>query len=75
MLYPMAPSASLANKFEHISMNSIIEVTNFEPEKTFKNKTDKVKADHKKIITSLDMDLSDIPKKTLHLLNVSTLIS
>ena len=37
-------------------MNSSIEVTKFEPETTFENSIDEIKADRVKIITSLDVN-------------------
>ena len=56
-------SASLDNNFEHISVNSRIEATKFEPETTFEITINNVKYNRLKIITSIDMNLSDITSK------------
>ena len=47
-------------QFKHINMKSIFKVEKFKPETTFEKKINEIKADHMKIITSLDMDLSAI---------------
>ena len=52
--------ASFDKNFEHISPSSRIEATKFEPEPKFEMNIDKIKYDRMKIITSLDMKLSDI---------------
>ena len=41
-------------------MKSIIEVAKFEPEPTLENTINKIKSNHLKSITSLDMNISDI---------------
>ena len=57
---------SFDKKFENISMNSIIEAKKFKLETTFENNVDDIKANHLKIITSLEIKLSAITsKKTL----------
>ena len=53
-------SASLDNNFEHISVNSRIEATKFEPETTFEITINDVKYNRLKIITSLDINISSI---------------
>ena len=57
--------ASFDNNSEQISVNSRIEATKFEPEKSFEDNIDVIKADHVKIITSLDMNLLVITSKNL----------
>ena len=47
-------------KFEQICMNSRIKTSKFEPNTTFENNIYEIKADHKKIIASLDMNVSSI---------------
>ena len=48
---------SFDNKFEQIIMNSIIEATQFEPETTFENNIDEIKAGRVKIITSFGVNI------------------
>ena len=48
------------DNFEQLSMNSIIEVEQFEPEPTFENTNNDIKYDHLKVITYIDMNASAI---------------
>ena len=48
-------------------MNIRIEATKFGPEPTFENNIDKIKADHVKRITSLDVNISVITSKKPYL--------
>ena len=59
--------ASFDKKFENISMNSIIEAKKFKLETTFENNVDDIKANHLKIITSLEIKLSAITSKKPYL--------
>ena len=54
---------SFDKHFEQISVHSRIEATKFEPETTFENNIDEIKADNVKIITSLYINLSAIASK------------
>ena len=47
-------------------MNSIIEVAKFEPETTFENNIDEIKADNMKSITPLDMNLPAVTSRKPH---------
>ena len=62
---------SFEENFQQLSMNSRIEVAKFEPEPTFENTINEIKANDLKGITSLDMILSDITSnKVYFLLNI-----
>ena len=52
--------ASFNNKFEQISINSIIEATKFKPETTFEKNIDDAKANNVKSRTSIGMNPSAI---------------
>ena len=48
------------NNFKQISMNIRFEVENFEPEPTFENTINEIKANHLEIITSIDINVSAV---------------
>ena len=57
-------------------MNSIIKAAKLKPEPTFENTSNKIKADHLKSTTSLDMNLSYMNlKNPLFLMNIQNMIS
>ena len=59
------------DNFEHIIMNSRIEVEKFDPEPPLENTIDEIKANHLKIITFVDKNVSAITlKNPLRLLNI-----
>ena len=53
-------TTAFENKFEGISVSSIIKITKFEPGTAFEKNIYYIKADLVKIITSLDMNLLSI---------------
>ena len=53
--------ASFDENFDHLSINTKIEVEKFEPEPTFENTINKIKDNNLTIITPNDMNLLDIP--------------
>ena len=53
-------TTSFDKKFEQISLNIRVEDTKSKPETTFEKNIDEIKADHKKMITSLDMNILSI---------------
>ena len=62
----MNPSAInlIDGNIEHLSMNSIIEVSKFEPEPKFENTINEIKANNFNSITSIDTNLSAITSNT-----------
>ena len=51
---------SFDENFDLISMKNSFEAANFEPEQTFENTINEIKANHLKSITSINMDVSYI---------------
>ena len=58
---------SFDGNFDQLSMNNRIEAAKFEPGPTFENTINEIKANHLKIITSVDMNVSSITSNKPHL--------
>ena len=59
----ISDTTSFDDNIKQLSINIRIKVAKFEPEPTFEKNINEIKADHLKIITSIDMNVSDITLK------------
>ena len=61
---------SFDRKMDLLSMNNSFEAAKFEPEPTFENTINEIKASHFKSITSIDMNQLSLRTNPLRLLNI-----